>query len=54
MRAGLLILESLDVGLDGGTSIENARLDVGHVLAKAVVLVANLVGKFTSVAHDHN
>jgi hypothetical protein len=54
VRASVLVLESLNVVLDGGATIEDARLDVGHVLAESVVLVSNLVGQLTSVAHDDN
>lgn len=54
VRASLLVLQGLHVGLDWSTTIEDTSLDVGHVLAEAVVLVANLVSKLTSVAHDHN
>jgi hypothetical protein len=54
VRAGVLVLQSLHVGLDGGTTEEDASLDVGHVLAESVVLIANLVGQFTSVAHDNH
>lgn len=54
MGASILVLQSLHVGLDGSTTIEDASLDVRHVLAKAVVLIANLVGQLASVAHHHN
>lgn len=52
MRASLLVLQGLHVGLDGCTAVEDASLDAGHVLAETVVLVANLVGQLASVAHD--
>lgn len=54
VRAGLLVLERLHIGLDGSTTIEDTGLDVGHVLAEAVVLVADLVGQLTSVTHDNH
>ncbi len=54
MGASLLVLQGLNVVLDGSTAVEDTSLDVGHVLAEAVVLVANLVGQLASVAHDHN
>jgi hypothetical protein len=54
MRASFLVLERLHVGLDGSTTIEDTGLDVGHVLAETVVLVADLVGQLTSVAHDNH
>ena len=50
----LLVLEDLGILLDGSTTVEDAGLDVGHVLAEAVVLVANLEGELTSVAHDED
>jgi hypothetical protein len=52
--ASLLVLQGLNVLLDGSTTVEDTGLDIGHVLAEAVVLVANLVGELTSVAHDHH
>ena len=54
VRASVLVLENLHVLLDGSSTVEDARLDVGHVLAEAVVLIANLVSQLTSVAHDHD
>lgn len=51
---GLLVLENLGILLDGSTTVEDAGLDVGHVLAEAVVLVADLESKLTSVAHDED
>lgn len=50
----LLVLQELSVFLDGGTTVEHAGLDVGHVLAEAVVLVTNLEGQFAGVAHNQN
>lgn len=54
VRTSLLVLQNLHVVLDGRTAIKDTSLDVRHVLAEAVVLIANLVGQLTSVAHDHN
>lgn len=54
VRASLLVLESLNIVLNGGTTVEDSSLDVGHVLAEAVVLITDLVGQLTSVAHDNN
>ena len=51
---GLLVLKDLGILLDGSTTVEDAGLDVGHVLAETVVLVTNLESKLTSVAHDEN
>lgn len=54
MRVGILVLQDLGVLLDGGTSVEYAGLDVGHVLRESVVLIANLECQLTGVAHDQN
>lgn len=54
VRASVLALESLDVVLDGSTTVEDTGLDVGHVLAESVVLVSDLVGQLTSVTHNNN
>lgn len=54
VRASVFALESLDVVLDGSTTVEDTSLDVRHVLAESVVLVSDLVGQLTSVAHDDN
>lgn len=52
--AGILVLQGFHVGLDGRTTVEDTCLDVGHVLAETIVLIANLVGQLTGVAHDYN
>jgi hypothetical protein len=54
MGAGIFVLDSFNVLVDGSTAIEDASLDVGHVFTKSVVLIANLVGQLTSVTHDDN
>lgn len=54
MRVSLLVLQDLGILDDGGTTVEDTGLDVGHVLAETVVLVANLESQFTSVAHDQD
>lgn len=41
---GLLVLEKLDVLLDGGTTVEDRGLDIGEVLGETSVLVLDLVG----------
>lgn len=51
---GILVLEYLGILLDRSTTVEDAGLDVGHVLAEAVVLVANLEGQLTGVAHNQH
>lgn len=52
VRAGVLALEDFGVFHDGSASIEDTCLDVRHVFAEPVVLVANLVSQLTSVAHN--
>lgn len=54
VRVGVLVLQNLGVLLDGSTTVEDARLDVGHVLGESVVLVANLECQLTGVAHDQD
>lgn len=54
VRVSVLVLQDLGVLLDGGATIEDASLDVGHVLGEPVVLVANLEGELTGVAHDQD
>lgn len=51
---GVLVLQDLSILLDGSTTVEDAGLDVGHVLGESVVLVANLEGQLTGVAHNQN
>lgn len=48
----VLVAKELNVLLYGGSSVEDTDLDVGQELGKAVVLVADLVGQLTGVAHD--
>ena len=54
VRMCFLVLEHLGIFLNGSTTVEDTRLDVGHVLAEAVILVADLEGELTSVAHDQH
>jgi hypothetical protein len=54
VRVGLLVGQDFDVLLHGSSSVEDRGLDVWKVLAKSGVLVLDLVGQFTSVAHDKN
>lgn len=54
VRMSLLVTEELNVLLHRSSSVEDADLNVGQELSKTVVLVANLVGQFTSVAHDQD
>jgi len=50
----LLVGEELLVLLDVGATVEDRRLNLRHVLAEALVLVADLEGQLTGVAHDEN
>lgn len=50
----LLVLQNLGILLDGSATVEDAGLDVGHVLGEPVVFVADLEGQLTGVAHDQN
>ena len=52
VRVSLLVLEELNVLLDGGTTVEDGGLNVGKILGETSVLILNLVGQFTGVAHD--
>ena len=54
MRVGLLVLENLGVLLNRCTAVEDTGLDIGHILAEAVVLVSDLEGQLASVAHDQD
>lgn len=51
---GILVLQCLHIRLDGSTAVEDTSLDVRHVLAETVVLIANLVGQLSSVAHNND
>lgn len=52
VRVSLLVLEELNVLGDGSTTVENGSLDLRHVLAESGVLVLDLVGELTGVAHN--
>ncbi len=54
VRMGVLVLQELGILLDGSATVEDAGLDVGHVLAEAIVLVANLESQLTGMAHDQD
>lgn len=54
VRVGLLVLENVDVVLDGGTTVEDRGLDVRKVLAEACILVLDLESKLTGVAHNQH
>lgn len=50
----LLVLQHLGILLNGSSTVEDAGLNIWHVLAEAGILVLDLVGKFTSVTHDED
>jgi hypothetical protein len=54
VRMSILVLQDLRILGDRSTTVEDMRLDVGQVLAESCVLVADLEGKFTCVAHDQD
>ena len=54
MWVSLLILQHLLVLLDIGTAVEHSRLDLWHVLAEALIFVADLECELTRVAHDED
>lgn len=54
VRVSILVLQDLGILDDGGTTVKDTGLDVGHILAEAVVLVADLESQLSSVAHDQN
>jgi hypothetical protein len=51
---GVLVAQELNVLLDGCTAVEDADLDIGQELCETVVLVPDLVGQLTGVAHDED
>jgi hypothetical protein len=54
VRIGLLAGKGLDILLDRGTTVEDGGLDVRQVLGETGVLVLDLVGELTGVAHDQD
>lgn len=52
VRVCLLVGEELDVLLHWRTTVEDGSLDVRHVLAESGILVLDLVGELTGVAHN--
>lgn len=52
MRMLILIFQNRNIILHRSTTVENSSTDIRHVLAETRVLVLDLVGKLTSVAHD--
>lgn len=54
VRAELLVAENILISLNGGTTIEDLRANLGQVLAEAGVLVLDLEGQLAGVAEDNN
>ena len=54
VRVGVLVGKDFNVLLNRGTSVENGCLDVRKVFAETSVLVLDLVGELTSMAHDED
>jgi hypothetical protein len=54
MGVSLLVLQDFGILLDRCSSVENRSLYIRHVLAKACILVLDLVSKLTSVAHNQD
>ena len=54
VRVSLLVLEDVDVVLDGSTAVEYSGLDVRQVLAETCVLVLDLESQLAGVAHDQH
>lgn len=52
MRVSVVVLEDFGVLGYWGSTKEDGSLDIWHVFAETGVLLADLVGQFTSVAHD--
>jgi hypothetical protein len=52
VRVRILVLEDFGIFLNWGSAVEDSGLNVRHVLAETGVLVLNLVGQLTSMAHD--
>lgn len=51
---GLLVGQKLNVLLHWSTAVKDSGLDVRHVLAESGILVLDLVGELTGVAHDED
>lgn len=51
---GLLLVQNIDVILDWSTTVEDRSLDVWEVFAESCILVLDLEGQLTCVAHDED
>lgn len=54
VRVGVLVAKKLDVLLDWSSSVKDTNLNIRQELGEAVVLVPDLVGQLTGVAHDQD
>jgi hypothetical protein len=54
VRVRILVAEELDVLLNGCSTVEDTDLYVRQELGETVVLVPDLVGELTGVAHNQN
>lgn len=54
IRVGILVRQSIDVLLDGSTTVEHSSLHIRKILAESSILILDLVGKFASVAHNED
>lgn len=54
VRVGLLVLEDVDVVLNGSTAVEHSGLDVRQVLAETCILVLDLESQLACVAHNQD
>ena len=52
--AELLVAENVLISLDGHTTVEHLRANLGKVLAEASVIVLDLESELTSVAEDND
>jgi hypothetical protein len=52
VRALVLGLEDLGVGLDGGSTVKDRGPELGHELGESGVLVLDLVGELSGVAEN--
>ena len=54
MRVSLLVSQQLLVLLDISAAVEDGCLDLRHVLAETLILIADLEGQLAGVAHDQD
>jgi hypothetical protein len=54
VREGVLVLEELDIFLDGCTAIEDGSLHIRQILAEPGIFVLDLIRQFSSVTHHQH